>query len=295
MGLGIAPVRLNLELWQRGLFKNIKSVMEMGSQDLYLSLADFEEIVQQACVPKYKRENFANLANWPGGPRCSAKAFYEMLGVEKYSCIDLGGLHDAIRFDLNLPFEDASLYGQHDLVTDYGTNEHVFNTSEAFRTMHKLCKQHGLMLIVQVYYRGNGYYTYDSSFFEGLAAANNYKIIFSSYLLASRPKTNNGSAPEFLVPLSDELLDLLDWTKVQEIGICYLMQKQSDADFRCPYQDRYLAEKQGHYGYRLQFLPGPPPGRTYLPMYSLEDIRAKSLLQVFIRKAVRRIKLRMKR
>ena len=32
MGLGIAAVKLNLELWQRGLFKNIKSVVDIGSQ-----------------------------------------------------------------------------------------------------------------------------------------------------------------------------------------------------------------------------------------------------------------------
>ena len=80
MGLGIAAVKLNLELWQRSFFKNIKSVVDIGSQELHLKQADFEELLRVAGVTTYKKENFTPLANWPGQPRCSAKPFYEMLG-----------------------------------------------------------------------------------------------------------------------------------------------------------------------------------------------------------------------
>lgn len=265
IGLGPAAVKLNLELWQRGFFKNIKSVVDMGSQELHLKLADFEGLVHVAGVPNYKRKNFAGLAHWPVGSRCSSKPFYQMLGAESYSCVDLGERHGAIPLDLNMPLEDHSLYGQYDLVTDYGTNEHVFNIAEAYRTMHRLCKQQGIMMIQQVVYNGNGYYAFDPSFFEGIAAANNYKILFSSYIIVGKTPTSAGSSNQFHVPLSRELLDIVDWTKVQEIGICYVMQKQSESDFRYPYQDDLLARAQGIYAYQLQFLP-EPPSRTYLPL-----------------------------
>jgi hypothetical protein len=265
MGLGSAAVKLNLELWQRGFFRNIKSVVDMGSQELHMKLADFEELVRVAAVPNYKKKDFANLAHWPGYPRCSSKPFYEMLGAEKYSCIDLGGGHGAMPLDLNMPLEDHSLYGQYDLVTDYGNNEHIFNTAEAYRTMHRLCKRQGIMIIVQAVYNGNGYYSYDLSFFEGIAAANNYKILFSSYVIVGKTPTGISSGNQFCVPLSRELLDLVDWAKVEHIGICYVVQKQSKSDFHYPYQGDFLSEVQGHHGYELQFLP-EPPSRTYLPL-----------------------------
>ena len=290
MGLGIAAVKLNLELWQRSFFKNIKSV-DIGSQELHLKQADFEELIRVAGVTTYKKENFTPLANWPGQPRCSSKPFYEMLGVENYACIDLGREHGAIPLDLNLPLEDSSLYGQYDLVTDHGCNEHAFNIAEAYRTMHRLCKLQGLMIIVQSVWRGNGYYLFDKSFFEGIAAANNYKILFSSYIVTTNTPTSAGSENEFHIPLSHELLDVIDWAKVLFIGICYVLQKQADSDFKYPYQGEYLSRIQGHHGYEIQFLPNPP-SRTYVPLREsvLEVTQVKVLINEVIRKIIRRIK-----
>jgi len=41
-----------------------------------------------------------------------------MLGIKKYSCVDLDKLYGAIPLDLNHPLKDKSLYGKYDLVTD---------------------------------------------------------------------------------------------------------------------------------------------------------------------------------
>jgi hypothetical protein len=103
MGLGAAAIKLNLELWQRGLFKNIERVMEMGSQELSITRTDFEKLVAAASVGNYKPEHFPNLDNYPKRPLCSAKPFYQLLGASSYSCIDLNGEHGAIKHDLNFP------------------------------------------------------------------------------------------------------------------------------------------------------------------------------------------------
>ena len=282
MGLGPAAIKLYLDLWQRGFYRNIKNVVEMGAQELHLKPADFEELVRVAGINEYRKEDFNNLVYWPGCPRCPARPFYELLGVPEYACVDLGGEHEAISLDLNLPLEDRSLYDKYDLVTDHGTNEHVFNTAEAYRTMHRLCKPQGFMLIAQVVFNGNGYFTYDLSFFEGMAAANDYRIHYSSYIVTTNTLTSEGSASQFHVPLSRVLIDTLDWTRVQQIGICYVMQKLADADFHYPYQGQYLSRVMGHHGYQLQFLP-EPPSRTYLPVWEpshiLENTSAKNLLK----------------
>jgi len=185
----------------------------------------------------------------------------------------MGGEFEAIPHDLNLPFEDSRLYGTFDLVTDHGTCEHVFNMVEAYRTMHRLLKKQGLMIIMQAVYKGNGYHYYDYSFFEGMAAANGYKVLFSSYYVV--PETGEDN---YHLPLSPELLGVLDWAKAGQIGICYVMQKQEDtSDFRYPYQ--YHSNREGIQGYSLQFLPSPP-GRAYIPIArTLESSSTKEVLR----------------
>ena len=138
-------------------------------------------------------------------PRCSARNFYELLGTKHYQSIDANQDFGAIPHDLNLPFTDETLYNQFDLLTDHGTNEHVFNIAEAFRTMHRLCKPGGIIVIMQAVYGGNGYYNFDLSFFEGMAADNNYRILFSLYTvftLASK------GGKQFHIPMSRDLINV---------------------------------------------------------------------------------------
>ena len=287
MGLGIAAVQNTLELWQQGFFKNSKRVVEMGSQELHLKTADFEELVEMACVEGYKKENFTNLDNWPSGPRCSAKPFYQMLGIEDYSCFDFSKQHGAIPHDYNLPFEDTSLYSQFDLVTDHGACEHAFNIGETYRTMHRLCKPGGLIVVAQSLWGGNGYYNFDRSFFEGLAAANNYKILYSSYTLFEKAKTEHGSDLQFHVPMNRELLHSLDLTKLHGIGVYGVLQKQGEADFEYPYQGHFLSQRQKHFGFNRLFFRDPP-SYSYIPNVSgSQPTRAilKVLGQRLIKKA----------
>ena len=293
MGVGPGVVKLSLDLWQRGYFKQIKSVVELGSQELMLTPAHFERLIRVAGVAGYRREDFPHLENWPGHPRCSARPFYELLGVERYSCVDLNGQHGAIPLDLNLPLEDTSLYGQFDLVTDHGCAEHAFNIAEAYRTMHRLCRREGLLVASQnVYGGGNGYYNFDAPFFEGLAAANQYRVLFASYIVV--PKGPAETFNEFHVPLSQRLLDTLDWSKVHYLSICYVLQKQREEEFKLPYQGSYLAEREGHHGYKLQFLPDPP-SRTYVPVTegSLTYTPTRALIGLTARRVAQAIRTRL--
>jgi len=274
MGLGPAAVKMDLELFKRGFLKDRHSVIEMGSQGLHLNLADLQEFFNMAGINDYKKEKFSVLTHWPNSPECSSRVFYEALGITEYACIDLGQEHGAIPVDLNFPLEDKSLYGKYDVVTDHGTNEHVFNTPEAFRTMHRLCKVGGIFIVSQVMYRGNGYYAYNPSFFERMAAANNYKILFSSYNIVAHTWTSNGSPNQFHVPISEDLIDTLDWSKIREIGINFVCQKQSDADFCYPSQAEPIVRK--NQGYPLQFLQSPPRD-SYVPTIPA-DMHGKDLL-----------------
>ena len=278
-------------------------MIEMGSQDLYLAKGDFDGLLQAAGGIGYDEKVFSNLANWPGRPRVPARHFYELLGAKNYRCIDIGKEYGAIPHDLNFPFTDSSLRSQFDLVTDFGTNEHVFNTVEAYKTMHWLCKTGGLIVIQQAVYDGNGYYNYDSSWFEGMAAANDYRILFSSFIVrfygldqrtqsAQAWKQDYGESfgnDAFHIPLSNQLLRVIDWSKFDpSLEICYVFEKTTDQEFRYAYQGDDDCVANNHYGYQLQFLPSPP-SRTYIPLRERsEDGMERGVLESITSKAIAR-------
>ena len=320
--MGTAAVSLHLELRQRGLFKNMGSVIAMGSQELMMTKPQFERMVGAAGIDNYDRNAFANLDHWPKSPRCSAENFYRLLGFNDYQCIDLDKEHGAIAHDLNLPFTDSSYHGQYDLVTDYGNNEHIFNITESYRTMHRLCKRGGMILISQMTHGANGYYNFDLAFFEGMAAANNYRILFCSYVVTLYTRylsedeirelpsniENIHRSVEYHIPLSQDLLDVVNWSRDRaSLGICYVFEKLSDDDFKYPYQGEYQTQAQGNpdgnHGYQFQFLP-VPPSRTYVPVRGLpggdarqgllESVGIKTMARHLVRRVLRRVRLRGK-
>ena len=288
MGYGIAAVQNTLELWQLGYFKNIKKVVEMGSQELHLKAADFEEMVMMAGVTNYEKEKFPNLDNWPKQPRCSSRLLYKMLGVDEHYNVDLNGEFNSIPHDFNLPFEDTSMYSQFDLVTDHCACGHSINIAESYRTMHSLCKPGGLIIVAIPLWGGNGYFLYDKAFIYGIAAANNYKILFDSYVINTCTKTKNGSGHGFHIPINKELLNTIDMTKVSWLGVHAVLQKQEDSDFKIPYQNDYLSEQQGHLGFNRLFYKDPPGGYSYIPVFDLKSISGKVLFKELINKVINR-------
>ena len=241
MGLGLAAVQNTLELHNLGYLKNSKSVFEIGSQALHLKKEDLKQLFNNAGLKSDLVDKYPNM-NWPERPECSSKFFYESLGIKEYQSIDLSGDYGAIVHDLNKPFEDKSKFNKFDIVTDHGSCEHVFNIAECYRTMHNLAKPGGFIIVAQAVWKGNGYFKFDDSFFEGIAAANNYNIIFNSYVLIPGNKTRNGSFHEFHIPRNRELFNILDFSKLEELNIYGVLQKTKEDEFKMPYQNKLMRE-----------------------------------------------------
>jgi len=286
MGLNIAGIQNILELWQLGYLKNSKKIIEMGSQELHLKSNDFERIIKIAGINNYEKEKFINIENWPEHPRCSSKHFYNMIGLDKYCSLDINKEHGAIEHDYNFPFEDNSMFSQFDIVTDHGTCEHAFNIAEAYRTMHKLCKHNGLIIIQQALWGGNGYYLLDKYFFDGLVAANNYKVLFNSYVITPKTKTKDGSPLSFHVPMSKDLLDTLEISKIESINVYGVLQKQIDSDFKFAYQNSMISKKQGHLGFNRMFYKDPP-SYSFIPSVG-DDISTKVLIKEIYKRVKKR-------
>ena len=180
MGIGISSAQILLELKSAGHFSNISSICDMGATEIHVNKKDLKDLFLKTDEKTINSiENIPNVNNWPNKtPRSSAKNLYEILtDLKLYKSIDLNGLYDSIKHDLNHSFTDEQYLNKFDLVTDFGSCEHVFNIAEAYKTMHKLTKINGLMIVSQNLYNGNGYFNFDEGFVRGIAASNNYDII----------------------------------------------------------------------------------------------------------------------
>ena len=284
--MGLKVVHLAVELFKNNYLKDLNSVIDMGDQDLHLSFSDLSnelDFISKETIEK----NFENSKRFPERPRVSSSVLWNTLGFKKCSRLDLEKLDrdkndicsEFLKVDLNFPIEDQTKFEKYDLVTDLGNNEHPFNVVESYISMHKLCKKSGLMLIHQNIFGGNGFYNFDISFFESMAAANNYSILYSCYTI----DINN---EYFSLPLSDNLLSVINLNKTKDIGVFYLFKKNDDNEFIMPYQGLGKKVKKNEIFTNFISRSNLMPSRNYLPM-SYENIGFRKLISLMLKKIIK--------
>lgn len=98
----------------------------------------------------------------------------------RYVSIDWNGFGGAIKYDLCEEIEDETLKGSFDIVTNFGTSEHVQNLYNCFRNIDYLCKVGGLM--IHMVPKTGGWPNHcthwvDEEFFEMVAGLCDYEIV----------------------------------------------------------------------------------------------------------------------
>lgn len=115
-----------------------------------------------------------NQHDWPGAPFISE--WYKQQGLD-YMCIDLNGENDAKVWNLDEPVKTSRKF---DLVTDYGTSEHLHDIYMGFWNINKLTKVGGLM-VHENPKRGNwpkhGNHYRTRNFYTDLENVAGYKIL----------------------------------------------------------------------------------------------------------------------
>jgi hypothetical protein len=107
----------------------------------------------------------------------ACRHYYEKEGVELYLAFDLSGRNGSFKIDL---CKNHDFISQFDLVTDYGTIEHVNDQYNAFKNMHDLCMRGGMMLHalpVVGHWPSHSRYYYSLPFAHELARLANYHVI----------------------------------------------------------------------------------------------------------------------
>lgn len=147
-------------------------------------------------------------------PHVLARDFYRRMKAGRYESIDANG-RGTITFDLNRKWKGK--VAQFDLVTDFGTGEHVFNQAECWRTVHLLTKPGGYIAFDRPSqgYDAHCFYRVDECLLRDLAAANRYEVI-----ALERGQTSRGEL------------------------IRGVFQKVEETKFACPQQGRYRRSLQ---------------------------------------------------
>ena len=76
-----------------------------------------------------------------------AREFWTWLGLS-YASIDIDGSPGSIPLDLNYDEVPTEFIGKYDVVTNFGTTEHVANQLQSFKIVHDLATSGALMLHV---------------------------------------------------------------------------------------------------------------------------------------------------
>ena len=260
----IGLVNIALELFKNKNFSSINNMLDMGSKEMRVSYDQLKYAFDQASI-KINDKKFKKIKIFPKGKRISTKNFWQELGVKNYKCSDINNSHDSIYIDLNKPLTNKKLFKKFDLVADFGNNEHIFNVGEAYKTMYNLTKKNGHIWIFQAVFGGNGWFNFDSSFFEGYAAANNLSIVHSCYIICP------SEYEQFVVPCNKDLFNLIDLTKVKKIDISYVFRKKTDKEFKYYYQ--YNLNKKDS-PYSVSFINNTyPPEKMYIPTMKINKYK----------------------
>lgn len=115
--------------------------------------------------------------------RILAKEYFEKLGFRHIS-IDIHGKNGAYPIDLCEPITDKYWLGRFDILTNFGTSEHVENQYECWRNIHNLVKPQGFFIHIVPITPWEGLikdkeqhcpYYYDTTFFVNLCTKNGYR------------------------------------------------------------------------------------------------------------------------
>ena len=178
MGISHVMAHWFERLHHRGAFAGLRSILELGPQDLVMHptvLANFVTgvtgVEQSPAAIEARFYEGGKPRSWTAG-----RDFYALLGLDDYHGADIGDQRANYSVDLNKP---VRLGRQFDVITNFGTLEHVFDIANGMELIHDHVKPGGLMLHVMPT-RGDynhGFYNINSRFYRNVAIFNRYEVV----------------------------------------------------------------------------------------------------------------------
>lgn len=126
-----------------------------------------------------------SIATKPGGGRVWFKDWIEDRGCHHYS-IDIHGKNGSHPLDLSKPIADDFWQCNFDIITNFGTSEHINNQGVLWENIHDLGREGSIYIHVVPefgkYPLSHCKYFYDKKFFDHLIEENKYTPVLSESL-----------------------------------------------------------------------------------------------------------------
>jgi hypothetical protein len=176
MGMGPEDLVILAGMKNAGYLTGLRAVCDLGAQELrcHGNPAFVEDFLRAfGAAPLPSTEKLTDLATCG-----TARELWEMCGIE-YTAIDAAAELPALNLDLNFDSVPSAHRGRYQLVTNFGTSEHVGNQLNAMKIMHDLCARGGVMFHDLPFsgYQNHGFVRYNPRFFWCLCRSNNYACI----------------------------------------------------------------------------------------------------------------------
>ncbi|RJE75760.1 hypothetical protein BGP78_15525 [Pseudoalteromonas sp. MSK9-3] len=212
---------------------------------------------QQVFGNFYRSEEFqlspheCSKCNIPVKSGIYARSIYEGLGFT-YKAIDLSGEDYSISIDLN--YDNYQEEDSFDVVTNFGTSEHIINQVNCFKAMHDACSHNGIMIHSLPFSRffEHGFYNYNPNLFLSLALANNYEIEYFAIV-----EDKNGGRIQSVFHELDSFYKYEE-LPLKDLLLYCVLKKTINNPFKLPQQEkyttlsmRYAQQKNSFYANRL--------------------------------------------
>jgi hypothetical protein len=240
MGASILPLLMTLK--RRGYIPNGSAVIEIGAQQLDESFVGATDDIAAT-------GRFFGITNPPPsfawtGPRSDTNAlagaplardFWTWLGLNCAS-IDIDGSPGSIPLDLNYDEVPSELVGRYDVITNFGTTEHVANQLQSFKIIHDLASTGALMLHVLPAggTPNHGLVSYNPKFFWMLGRSNGYKIAFMTMGQSDRDGGLPNDLQEYLVLYEPQAKSEFAAYTMPVTSLVVALQKVFDTPFVAP-------------------------------------------------------------
>lgn len=165
----------------------------------------------------------------------AARDFWTWLGF-KYAAIDIDGSPGSIPLDLNYDSAPSHVLGKYQLVTNFGTTEHVANQLNAFKIIHDLVACGGVMMhhLPMHGTLNHGLLNHNPKFCWILARGNGYRVVYMNVNAA----TNYYALPENIVgsvlPFEPDIEIRRHAYRVADMGLVAVLQKVFDIPYVAP-------------------------------------------------------------
>jgi len=246
MGISSNDLDILISLKEAGHLPDHSAVIEIGAQQLANSFLEARALIDrfaslfgitQPCPlpgPNATHIVHGQLEHLDQeAPR--SHILWTWLGCD-YASVDIDGSPGSIALDLNYDPAPADAIGKYQLVTNFGTTEHIANQLNAFKVIHDLTTPGGIMMhsLPAQGMANHGLVNYNPKFFWMLARSNGYNWLHMEYFGSQMSYDLPDNIVDHAKQFRPDIAGRLGGHRISDGGIAVAMQKVYDIEFVPP-------------------------------------------------------------